>query len=288
MFRAARAIHQEGGIRGLLQGHSATLLRVFPYAAIKFMAYDQLHHILMPTRAKETPARRFLAGASSGAISVLLTYPLELIRVRLAYQTRHSPGLNAPASSLDPFRPSLRRAILTVYHEGDGPPVLSTTPPPPRSSTAIPNQNPLFTKFPILKFYRGFSVTLIGMIPYAGTSFLVYGSLRSLVYNSLWWKADLKEKRRSSPIIDLTIGGLSGIMSQTVSYPFEVIRRRMQVGGLVRPGEWLGWRETAKDIWRAKGWKGFYTGLTVGFVKMVPMTAISFMVWEWSKGILGV
>lgn len=45
MFRAARDIYGQAGVRGLLQGHSATLLRVFPYAAIKFVAYDQLHRV---------------------------------------------------------------------------------------------------------------------------------------------------------------------------------------------------------------------------------------------------
>lgn len=44
-FRAAGHIYKENGARGLLQGHSATLLRIFPYAAIKFMAYDQVEHV---------------------------------------------------------------------------------------------------------------------------------------------------------------------------------------------------------------------------------------------------
>ena len=44
-FQAARELYRERGVRGLLQGHSATLLRVFPYAAIKFMAYDRVHHV---------------------------------------------------------------------------------------------------------------------------------------------------------------------------------------------------------------------------------------------------
>ena len=30
------------GARGLFQGHLATLLRIFPYAGVKFMAYDKL------------------------------------------------------------------------------------------------------------------------------------------------------------------------------------------------------------------------------------------------------
>lgn len=43
VFRASKDIYAETGVRGLLQGHSATLLRIFPYAAIKFMAYEKIH-----------------------------------------------------------------------------------------------------------------------------------------------------------------------------------------------------------------------------------------------------
>ncbi len=45
MAAAIRHIYHLDGIRGLYQGHSATLLRIFPYAGIKFMAYDQLHAV---------------------------------------------------------------------------------------------------------------------------------------------------------------------------------------------------------------------------------------------------
>lgn len=38
-------IYSTGGVRGLFQGHSATLLRIFPYAGIKFMAYDWLESV---------------------------------------------------------------------------------------------------------------------------------------------------------------------------------------------------------------------------------------------------
>jgi hypothetical protein len=44
-FRAGTQIYKESGVRGLFQGHSATLLRIFPYAAVKFMTYDQVHDV---------------------------------------------------------------------------------------------------------------------------------------------------------------------------------------------------------------------------------------------------
>ena len=50
-FRAGTQLYRDGGVRGLFQGHSATLLRIFPYAAIKFMAYDQVHNASAPTES---------------------------------------------------------------------------------------------------------------------------------------------------------------------------------------------------------------------------------------------
>ena len=44
-FHAGSKIYRENGMRGLLQGHSATLLRIAPYAAIKFMTYDQIEPV---------------------------------------------------------------------------------------------------------------------------------------------------------------------------------------------------------------------------------------------------
>lgn len=40
LLGATARIYRTDGIRGLFQGHSATLLRIFPYAGVKFMAYD--------------------------------------------------------------------------------------------------------------------------------------------------------------------------------------------------------------------------------------------------------
>ncbi|KZP31540.1 mitochondrial carrier [Athelia psychrophila] len=267
-YKAGRVIYRDGGVRGLLQGHSATLVRVFPYAAVKFMAYDQVHHVLMPTRESETNARRFSAGAISGIISVFFTYPLEVIRVRMAFQTRL-----ANDTSSNRLRPSLSRAISQIYHE------TGATPLP------IPTPKQLFFRFPVLKFYRGFSVTVMGMVPYAGTSFLAWGYLRARFLPA---PSSSSEKAKPTPLADLIIGAVSGAVSQTVSYPFEVVRRRMQVGGLSNPDRWLRLGETVHAVWAAGGWKGFFTGLGIGYLKIVPMTAVSYAVWQEGKRVLGV
>ena len=96
MFTAVRDINQQDGLRGLFRGHSATLLRVFPYAGIKFLAYEQFRAMIIQTKEQETPMRRFLSGSLAGISSVFFTYPLEVIRVRLAYETKGE----SPRSSL--------------------------------------------------------------------------------------------------------------------------------------------------------------------------------------------
>ncbi|KAG9077116.1 hypothetical protein FS749_011027 [Ceratobasidium sp. UAMH 11750] len=272
-FKAIQQINSTSGIAGLFQGHSATLLRVFPYAAIKFLAYDRVHFYLMPTRADETNVKRFFAGASSGTLSVLLTYPLELIRVRMAYQTQSTS------------RHAFINAVRAIYVEGNEQPVRTS----PGSHT-IQRPSSLFAIFPISKFYRGFSVTLLGMIPYAGTSFLVWGALRAALLPPppQSQPGSNPTKPRHRPIADLSIGAVSGVIAQTVSYPFEVVRRRLQVGGLIRPRGFVGWGETVQGIWATQGWRGFFIGLSIGYVKVVPMTAVSFMCWEAGKRLLGV
>ena len=45
MYQASKEIYINNGSKGLFKGHSATLMRIFPYAAIKFIAYEQFRHV---------------------------------------------------------------------------------------------------------------------------------------------------------------------------------------------------------------------------------------------------
>lgn len=174
---------------------------------------------------------------------MLFTYPLELIRVRLAFQTNEAE------------RTTLRQAVRTIYQEGQIPANAST-----KSSISA------FTRsIPLYPFYRGFSVSLVGMIPYAGVSFLTYGTLKRYVGT---WFPSLEDRKT---VRDLGCGAVAGAVSQTASYPFEVIRRRMQVGGVAKTGA-LSWRDSINGIYATRGWRGFFVGLSIGYLKVVPMT----------------
>ncbi|KAL8724161.1 MAG: hypothetical protein Q9181_006949, partial [Wetmoreana brouardii] len=271
---AMRDINRQDGLRGLFRGHSATLLRIFPYAAIKFLAYEQFRSIIIPSKNYETPLRRLLSGSLAGVTSVFFTYPLEVIRVRLAFETKHE------------VRSSLSSICNQIYHEHPTP--VSKPPPLPLSSSSAAIVAPIANAVPniptprsgLINFYRGFSPTLAGMLPYAGISFLTHDTAGDWLRHPVLapYTTTANPKNASAPPIlrywaELLAGGFAGLISQTASYPLEVIRRRMQVGGAVGDGHRLGMRETAGRVWRERGWRGFFVGLGIGYFKVVPMAA---------------
>lgn len=60
----------------------------------------------------------------------------------------------------------------------------------------------------------------------------------------------------------------------------------MQVGGLLEPNKFVTFKDTINDIYRVKGLKGFYVGLTIGYIKVIPMVAVSFLAYERMKQVL--
>lgn len=279
---ATRGIYHHDGARGLFRGHSATLIRIFPYAGIKFLAYEQVRHILIPSRDHETHVRRFLSGSLAGVVSVFCTYPLEVIRVRLAFETKRDS------------RNTLRHICSKIYNER------------PRGAAAAAIADHAVPLVGLTNFYRGFTATLWGMLPYAGSSFLVHDAasdfLRSHRFagvttipgsegggHSYSHPTNNPDKPAQLKYwAELGAGGFAGFVSQTVSYPLEVIRRRMQVGGVVGDGHRLRMGEVAGRIWAERGVRGFFVGLGIGYMKVVPMVATSFLVYERAKWYLGI
>ena len=63
---ATGRIYRMDGLRGLFQGHSATLLRIFPYAGVKFMAYDWLESVSVEVRHCDRDRKMISTGMLQG------------------------------------------------------------------------------------------------------------------------------------------------------------------------------------------------------------------------------
>ncbi|KAJ1333653.1 solute carrier family 25 (mitochondrial carrier protein) member 16 [Microdochium nivale] len=288
--RALSDIYGRDGVVGLFRGHSATLLKIYPYAAIKFVAYEQYRTFIIRGKDQETWLRRFTAGALAGVTSVFFTYPLEVVRVRLAFETKHQSS-------------SLTDICRKIYNEA---PISKQTPASPLAAAAnaqgvaeaaAVTVRAVAPQTGLINFYRGFSTTILGMIPYAGISFLTHDTAGDIFrrpalrkYTTLPQPANAP-KDKPAPLqawAELIAGGVSGAVAQTISYPLEVIRRRMQVGGAVGDGHRLRIAETAGMVFRERGLAGFFIGLSIGYVKVVPLAAVSFYTYERLKTVFGI
>ena len=80
--------------------------------------------------------------------------------------------------------------------------------------------------------YRGFAPTIIGVVPYAGVSFLTFEKLKGM-----WFQkrasiekpgTEMSKNEHLSPLWRLLFGAIAGLLGQTASYPLDIVRRRMQ------------------------------------------------------------
>ena len=87
---------------------------------------------------------------------------------------------------------------------------------------------------------------------YIGINFAAYEALRSVI----------TPPGKSSVSRKLACGALAGSISQTLTYPFDVLRRKMQVTGMDTLGvKYNGALDALQSIIRTEGVGGLYRGL---------------------------
>jgi solute carrier family 25 protein 42 len=80
----------------------------------------------------------------------------------------------------------------------------------------------------------------------------------------------------------MLFGAIAGLVGQTVSYPFDVIRRRLQTAAVIRPNEAkLGAIATTRKIILEEGIpRGLYKGVTMNWLKGPISVGVSFMTFD--------
>jgi hypothetical protein len=76
-----------------LRGNGASVARIVPYAALHYMAYEEYRRwiILGFPNVEQGPILDLVAGSIAGGTAVIYTYPLDLVRTKLAYQVGFTP-----------------------------------------------------------------------------------------------------------------------------------------------------------------------------------------------------
>ncbi|XP_026868093.2 solute carrier family 25 member 32b [Electrophorus electricus] len=125
--------------------------------------------------------------------------------------------------------------------------------------------------------YRGFVPGLFG------TS---HGALQFMAYEEL--KRDYSRHRRMhsdaklNPLEYITMAALSKIFAVVTTYPYQVVRARLQD----QHNSYSGVLDVIRRTWRNEGALGFYKGLVSNMIRVTPACCITFVVYETASGFL--
>lgn len=81
---AITKIGKEEGIKGYWKGNLPQVIRVIPYSAVQLFAYEFYKKLFKGKNEELSVLGRLAAGACAGMTSTLVTYPLDVLRLRLA------------------------------------------------------------------------------------------------------------------------------------------------------------------------------------------------------------
>ena len=78
---------------------------------------------------------------------------------------------------------------------------------------------------------------------------------------------------------------MAGAVAQTVSYPFDVVRRRLQTATILKRNESnISIFRLFYQIWQNEGViRGFYKGLSLNWIKGPVAAGVGFMVFDVSQ-----
>ncbi|KAH8243749.1 hypothetical protein KR032_009918 [Drosophila birchii] len=259
-LRYLQNTYEKEGVLALWRGNSATMARIVPYAAIQFTAHEQWRRILHVDKDGSNTKGRRFLAGSLAGIT----------SQSLTYPLDLARARMAVTDRYTGYR-TLRQVFANIWVE-EGPRTL----------------------------YRGYWATVLGVIPYAGTSFFTYETLKREYYGEashfpLTWHEfiqlfvslpEMVGSNKHNTLVSLVFGAAAGAAGQTASYPLDIVRRRMQT---MRVNTANGDRyptilETLVKIYREEGIKnGFYKGLSMNWIKGPIAVGISFSTYDLIK-----
>jgi solute carrier family 25 phosphate transporter 23/24/25/41 len=123
-------------------------------------------------------------------------------------------------------------------------------------------------------FYKGYTPAMLSLSPFIAVNFAAFDTLKSFVFGDK--KMSKKELQQRNPFIILGLGATSGIIAQTVCYPLDTVRRRMQLMNRT----YTSTINAFYTIGKVEGIKGFYRGMIPNAMKVVPNNALRFATYE--------
>ncbi|TNN82344.1 Mitochondrial glutamate carrier 1 [Liparis tanakae] len=202
------------GYFGMYRGAAVNLTLVTPEKAIKLAANDFFRHRLSKDGGRLTVFKEMLAGCCAGMCQVVITTPMEMLKIqlqdagRLAAQQRMAPSV---ATTLKMGGTS---AVLSRSYNSSPAPQVTRV-----SATQITRE--LLRTKGVTGLYRGLGATLMRDIPFSVLYFPLFAHLHQLGQRS--------SEDPSVPFYwSFMSGCLAGSMAAVAVSPCDVVKTRLQ------------------------------------------------------------
>ncbi|KAL8263867.1 hypothetical protein R6Q59_021997 [Mikania micrantha] len=267
-IQGLKYIWRTEGFKGMFKGNGTNCARIVPNSAVKFFSYEEASKGILWLYRQQP-------GNEDAELTPLLRLGAGACAGIIAMSATYPMDLVRGRITVQTDKSStqyrgMAHALSTVLRE-EGPRAL----------------------------YKGWLPSVIGVIPYVGLNFAVYESLKDYLVKSRPF--GLVEDKELNVITKLACGAVAGTIGQTVAYPLDVIRRRMQMVGWKHAAsvvagegkskstlEYTGMIDAFRKTVRYEGVGALYKGLVPNSVKVVPSIAIAFVTYEVVKDVLKV
>ncbi|KAK1313684.1 hypothetical protein QJS10_CPA06g02175 [Acorus calamus] len=255
LFELIKSIAVSQGLKGFWKGNFVNILRTAPFKAINFYAYDTYRKQLLKMSGNEetTNSERFIAGAAAGITATILCLPLDTIRTKMV-----APGGEALGGVIGVFQHMVKTEGFFSLYKGLGPSIISMAP-----SGAV-----FYGVYDILK-----------------SSYLHSPEGMKRMMNQQGEDLNAFDQLELGPMRTLLYGAIAGACAEAATYPFEVVRRQLQ---LQVQATRLNAFATCLKIVEQGGVPALYAGLIPSLLQVLPSASISYFVYEFMKIVLKV
>ncbi|XP_022079178.1 mitochondrial glutamate carrier 2-like isoform X1 [Acanthaster planci] len=258
------------GIKGLYKGYGINVALISPEKSIKLVGNDFFRYHLQREGKPMGLHREMLAGGGAGLCQVIITTPMEMLKIQLQdagrkIERKKIPGLGTvPDVPTAKVNPSLTRAFSA-----------STTAEVTPSALTIA-RNLLQTKG-VFGLYRGLGATLMRDIPFSMIYFPLFAHLNA--------QGMEHENGRASFQHSFVCGCLAATVASLSVNPVDVIKTRLQLLQQA-PGEhtYTGIRDCAAKIWKYEGPSAFFKGASCRLLVISPLFGIAQAVYYFGVG----
>lgn len=289
-------IVKEEGIRSLWKGHVPAQLLSITYTAVQFSSFNMFEKLIdqsinpngestspkgqrinpnsesinsnsesirpksesIKKPVKSQPLNYLISGSLAGMTAAFVSHPFDTVRTRLVGQGE----------------PKVYKSMTAAFSS-------------------------MVRKEGMTSLFRGLKPNLILVVPQSGSTFMSYKLFKD------FWSRTFDEKSAKSTndtrmadrgngrewMKNLVCGASSGIVSKTIVYPFDSMKKRLQVQGFEEARSQFGRVERYSStlhcfsrIRRQESLLGLYKGYLPTLIKATLSTAINFALFEYLVG----